>query len=87
MRAVSRPSRVMVPEVGSIIRLTMRSEVVLPQPDGPTRTVILPVGATRLRSSTATVPSGYRLVTPSKTIMGHNLTEGRERPRAQQGQQ
>src|SRR5580765_5144117 len=80
MRPVSWPSRVMVPEVGRIIRLIMRSEVVLPQPDGPTRTVICPLGASRLRLSTATVPSGYCFVTPSKTIMPINLaqpTDGR----------
>ena len=40
--AVSWPSTVIRPEVGVIIRLTMRSEVVLPQPEGPTSTVICP---------------------------------------------
>ena len=58
-----------------IIRLIIRSDVVLPQPEGPTSTVIWPVGASRLRSSTATVPSGNFLVTPSKTIMAINLTQ------------
>ena len=58
IRAVSRPSSVIAPDVGSIIRLTIRREVVFPQPEGPTSTVICPVGAVRLRSSTATVPSG-----------------------------
>ena len=52
--AVSRPSTEIVPEVGLIIRLTMRSDVVLPQPEGPTRTVIWPVGASSVRLSTAT---------------------------------
>ena len=56
------------PEVGSIIRLTIRSEVVLPQPEGPTRTVICPDGATRSSPSTATVPSGYRFTTESNLI-------------------
>ncbi len=46
------------PDVGSIIRLIIRSEVVLPQPEGPTSTVIFPEAASRLSSSTATVPSG-----------------------------
>ena len=44
--------------VGSIIRLTIRRLVVFPQPEGPTSTVIWPVGAVRVSSSTATVPSG-----------------------------
>ena len=56
--AVSRSSSQMRPLVGSIIRLIIRRLVVLPQPDGPTRTVIWPDGASRSRWSTATVPSG-----------------------------
>ena len=40
IEAVSWSSIQIRPEVGSIIRLTMRSEVVLPQPEGPTSTVI-----------------------------------------------
>ena len=59
-----------VPEVGSTIRLIIRSEVVLPQPDGPTSTVICPDGATRSRPSTAVVPSGYRFTTESNLITG-----------------
>ena len=58
MLAVSVSSSQMVPEVGSIIRLIMRSDVVLPHPDGPTSTVILPEGASSSSVSTATVPSG-----------------------------
>ncbi len=58
MVPVSRPSISIVPEVGSIILLTIRSVVVLPQPDGPTSTVIRPVGAVRLSPPTAVVPSG-----------------------------
>ena len=56
--AMSRPSTVIVPELGSIIRLIIRIEVVLPHPDGPTNTVSVPVGTSIVRSSTATVPSG-----------------------------
>ena len=63
-----------MPRVGSIIRLTMRRLVVLPQPEGPTSTVILPVGAVSVSSSTATVPSGYCLVTASNRIMRWPLT-------------
>ena len=58
MLAVSVSSSQMVPEVGSIIRLIIRSEVVFPQPEGPTSTVIWPEGASRSSSSTAVVPSG-----------------------------
>src|SRR3569833_1170854 len=73
---MSSPSMLIVPEVGSIIRLIIRSEVVLPQPDGPTKTVICPDGISRVRSSTATVPSGYRLVTPSNLIKSDSLPRG-----------
>ena len=58
MLRVSLPSISTAPWVGSIIRLIIRSEVVLPQPDGPTNTVICPVGISMVRSSTAWVPSG-----------------------------
>ena len=51
------------------MRLIIRIEVVLPQPDGPTKTVNEPPGTSRFRSSTATVPSGYRLVTWLKVII------------------
>src|SRR5215469_8152447 len=65
----SLPSTVSVPEVGSIIRLIIRIDVVLPQPEGPTNTVSVPSGTSSVRSSTATVPSGYFLVTFSNVIM------------------
>lgn len=42
-----------LPEVGSMMRFTIRMVVLLPQPDGPTSTVISPVGTERLRSCTA----------------------------------
>ena len=60
---VSLSSSQIRPEVGSIIRLIIRSDVVLPQPEGPTKTVIWPEGASRSSDSTATVPSGYFLPT------------------------
>src|SRR5215217_3971113 len=66
--ATSRPSTVMVPLVASIMRLTIRRVVVLPQPDGPTRTVRSPSGTSKETLSTAVVPSGKRLVTDSKLI-------------------
>jgi hypothetical protein len=73
----------MVPCVGSIIRLTMRRLVVLPQPEGPTRTVIRPVGAVRVRSSTAVVPSGNCFVTASNRIIAkapHEVGDGTDKP-------
>ena len=39
-----------VPDVGSIIRLIIRIDVVLPQPDGPTKTVSVPAGTSRFSS-------------------------------------
>src|SRR5215217_3601140 len=41
----------------------MRSAVDLPQPDGPTRIMNSPSPMSRLTCFTASVPSGYRLVT------------------------
>ena len=49
----STPSNRMRPDVGSISRLTILSDVVLPQPEGPTRTQILPAGTVSDRSLTA----------------------------------
>src|ERR1700742_632816 len=74
----SLPSTVNLPAEGSIIRLIIRIEVVLPHPDGPTNTARVPSGTSSDRSSTATVPSGYFLVTRSKLIMCsplHRLVE------------
>src|SRR3954454_18820164 len=44
---------------------TIRSAVVLPQPEGPTRTMNSPSSIWRLSELTAVVPSGYVFVTPS----------------------
>ena len=66
--AMSRPSTKILPDVGVIIRLIMRIDVVLPHPDGPTNTVNDSASMVRSRRSTAVVPSGYCLVTPSKVI-------------------
>ena len=43
----------MSPPVMSIMRLTIRIAVVLPQPDGPTSTQISPAGTSSERESTA----------------------------------
>src|SRR5665647_762176 len=55
--------------VGSTIRLTMRSRVVLPEPDEPTSTTVWCEGTRRLKSATAVVPSGYTLDTERNSIM------------------
>src|SRR5260221_5608650 len=64
----SWPSILMVPEVTSSRPATMRSAVVLPQPDGPTRTSSSPSPTARSSAETAVVPSGNRLVTDSSSI-------------------
>ncbi len=66
---MSSPSMLIRPDVGSIIRLIIRSNVVLPQPEEPTKTVVWCDGSTRLKSSTATVPSGNCLDTDSNSII------------------
>ena len=67
-RAMSSPSIRMFPSLGSTMRLIIRSRVVLPQPDEPTNTVVLCDGMTRLKSSTAAVPSAKGLVTWRNSI-------------------
>ena len=52
-----------------MVRLIIRRLVVLPHPDGPTNTVICPVGSSRDRLSTATLPPGKVLVTSSNVII------------------
>src|SRR3954468_4142509 len=47
---------------------TIRSAVDLPEPDGPTRIVNSPSAISRSSPSTARVPSGKTLETPSKVI-------------------
>src|SRR5207253_2730148 len=66
------------PESARGRRASIRSSVVLPQPDGPTRTMNSPLSIARLTLSTATTPPGKTLVTPSKTI---RLTVRQDNPR------
>jgi hypothetical protein len=49
--------------------LIIRSVVVLPQPELPSSTVISPLAISIVRLPTATVPSGYSLVTSLSAIM------------------
>src|SRR5690606_15328374 len=67
----SRPSMRMRPLDGSISRLIIRIVVVLPHPEGPSRTTISPASTSRDRSATAGASTpGYCLVTPSSRIIG-----------------
>ena len=54
-----------VPAVGSSSPATIRSAVVLPHPEGPSRTRSSPSATSRWRSSTASTPSNA-LLTPAK---------------------
>src|SRR6476469_180829 len=66
------------PAVASTIRLTILSSVVLPHPDEPTRTVVLRDGMTRLKSSTAVVPSPYVLLTDRYSITSRSPRHDRQ---------
>src|SRR5262249_9747982 len=69
----SRSSMRTVPEVGSISRLTILREVVLPQPLGPTRTQISPGGTVSERFSTA--PGAPRCCEPERFVTLRSSTE------------
>src|SRR4051812_33134977 len=59
-----RPSSRMSPPVGSIMRVARRMAVVLPEPDGPTSTQILPAGTSNESSLIAgSAAPGYVLET------------------------
>src|SRR5262245_45843099 len=55
-----------VPEVAFSNPAIRRSAVVLPHPEGPTRTRNSPSGTSRETSATAQIPPGNSLVTPSR---------------------
>src|SRR5690349_12630695 len=56
------------PALTSSSPATIRRDVVLPHPDGPTRTISEPSLTVRFRSETARVPSSNTLLTWSNTI-------------------
>src|SRR6185436_4938411 len=60
------PIRTTPPEISSS-PATIRKAVVLPQPDGPTRTMNSPSATSRSSESTALMPSAYTFVTSSRT--------------------
>src|SRR5699024_6893606 len=63
------------PDEGATMRLTMRNNVVFPQPEEPAKTVMVPVSTLKLVSCTATTSAaerlgrGYVLVTDSYEVM------------------
>src|SRR4026207_2456910 len=62
------PSILTVPEVIVSRPATIRRAVVLPQPEGPTKTTNSPLPTSRSRPLTASVPSGYTFVRFSMVI-------------------
>ena len=61
------PSSTMSPSVGNSWPPIIRSVVVLPQPDGPSRTTYSPWSTCRFTSSTASVPPGNSFVSPIRS--------------------
>src|SRR5215510_704830 len=55
------PAMLISPDVGCSSPATQRSVVVLPQPEGPSRTTISPAGTPKLTPSTAGLPVAKRL--------------------------
>src|ERR1700730_12325546 len=64
------PSMTILPEVGSIRRLTMRNRVVLPEPEVPTSKQVCPSGTPKVTASTAgLLAPGNTLVISSNAIL------------------
>ncbi len=63
------PSTLRTPSLMSSSPTIMLSSVDFPQPDGPTRMKNSPSSIVNVASSTATVPSGNRLVRPSSSML------------------
>ena len=72
---MSRPSKRIEPDVGSIRRSRSRPTVVLPQPDSPTRPSVSPRWMSKLTPSTAWTTATVRWRTPPRT--GKCLTRSR----------
>ena len=76
MLAISRPSNVIEPLVGSIRRISSRAVVDLPQPDSPTMPSVSPSRTSRSMPSTAcTAPTCCVKITP--LVIGKCLTRSR----------
>src|SRR3954454_9140330 len=71
----------MSPSLSSIIRLTSRIAVVLPQPDGPTSTQTSPAGTVKLRSPIAGASCpGYRLDTLTNSTVAAGVRDPPDMP-------
>src|SRR5947207_208995 len=66
MPFTTRPPMAIAPEVGSSSPATIRSAVVFPHPEGPTRTMNSPSAMVQVREETAVVPFGKTFVTSWK---------------------
>ena len=73
MKVTSSPPSRIVPEVGSSSPAIMRSVVVLPQPDGPSRQKNSPFSTVKVESFTAT-KSPKALLQVLDPDLGHRLT-------------
>src|SRR6185436_10047130 len=74
------PAMLISPEVGCSSPATQRSVVVLPQPEGPSRTTISPAGTAKLTPSIAGRPIANclrRSVTSSVAVMGSAISRTR----------
>src|SRR5919108_1212074 len=81
--ATLRPSTTMVPPEGSMSRLIIFMVVVLPQPEGPTKTTVSPRPMSMERSLTAASPEpSKRLDTSSRAIITSVLIEPAPRDRS-----
>src|ERR1043166_2826343 len=72
----TRPAMLIVPLVGCSSPAMQRKVVVLPQPEGPSRTTISPAGTAKLTPSMAGRPIANclrRLVTSSVAVMAFNF--------------
>src|SRR5918994_2950707 len=76
----TRSPIVTVPSEISSRPATIRSAVVLPQPEGPTSTNNSPSSASRSMEETARVPSGYTFDTPLKVTAATQLTLPHQAP-------
>ncbi len=73
-RVMSLPSTTIVPAVGSSKPATMRSTVVLPQPEGPRKETNSPCSTSRLKSWTTVVaPKDFLHMLDGEEWLGHGF--------------
>src|SRR5512132_3290775 len=87
VRSLTTRSPILIsPSLISSRPASIRSAVVLPQPEGPTRTISSPSPMSRSNSWTARVPSGYTFATASYAISAIGLAFCHERGGARRSQ-